>query len=126
MIRVLRTTFVYLLSASLLGLASPAVVNAEIIGTLSGLEAARRDAALHTVQSALSREEVRAKLRALGVEEDRVEARLAAMTDSELAALAHDIESMPAGGVLEVIGVTFIVLLILEAVGVIDIFKKFP
>jgi uncharacterized membrane protein (Fun14 family) len=34
---------------------------------------------------------------------------------------------MPAGGdALAIIGIVFLVLMILEAVGVIDIFKKFP
>jgi hypothetical protein len=36
-------------------------------------------------------------------------------------------EQMPAGGdALAIIGIVFLVLLILEAVGVTDIFKKFP
>ncbi len=74
----------------------------------------------------LAREEVREQMHALGVESAQIDARLAALTDSELNQLAQDIESAPAGGILEVIGVVFIVLLILEAVGVIDIFKKFP
>jgi hypothetical protein len=51
--------------------------------------------------------------------------RIAALTDEELALLATELESQPAGGsLLGVAGVVFIVLLILELVGVIDIFKK--
>ena len=51
--------------------------------------------------------------------------RIAALTDQELEQLAADLESLPAGGsLLGVAGVVFIVLLILELVGVIDIFKK--
>ena len=39
--------------------------------------------------------------------------------------LAEDLENLPAGGsVLAVVGIVFIVLLILELVGVIDIFNK--
>jgi hypothetical protein len=57
-----------------------------------------------------------------------VEARLARLTDSELRTLADRIDQAPAAGadILAVIGVVFVVLLILEAVGVIDVFKKFP
>jgi uncharacterized membrane protein (Fun14 family) len=41
--------------------------------------------------------------------------------------LAGQVAEAPAGAsALAVIGVVFLVLLILEAVGVIDIFKKFP
>ena len=122
----LQKSVVYVLVASLLSLASPAVVQAEIIGTLSAIEAAQRDAHMAKINGVLAQDQVRARMEALGVEPAHIEARLAALTDTELAKLAQDIESAPAGGVLEVIGVVFIVLLILEAVGVIDIFKKFP
>jgi hypothetical protein len=71
--------------------------------------------------------EVREKLSALGVDAAQLDARVAALTDAELATLADRIDTMPAGaGAIEVIGIVFLVLLILEAVGVIDIFKKFP
>ncbi len=122
----LQKSVVYVLIASLFSLASPAVVQAEIIGTLAGIESAQREANLTKINAVLAREEVREQMHALGVESAQIDARLAALTDSELNQLAQDIESAPAGGILEVIGVVFIVLLILEAVGVIDIFKKFP
>ena len=64
---------------------------------------------------------------ALGVAPEQVEARVAALTDAELRTLAGQMADLPAGGdALAVIGIVFLVLLILEAVGVIDIFKKFP
>jgi len=45
--------------------------------------------------------------------------------DFELRSLADRMEQMPAGGdALAVIGIVFVVLIILELVGVIDIFKK--
>ncbi len=57
----------------------------------------------------------------------QVESRVAALTDSELRTLAGQMADLPAGAdALAVIGIVFLVLLILEAVGVIDIFKKFP
>lgn len=127
MTTLLQKTLVHVLMASLLSLGSPIVVQAEIIGTLAGIESAQRDADLAKVSDALARKQVRKQMRALGVDEAQVEARLAALTSTELNALANRIDSMPAGaGLLEVVGVVFIVLLILEAVGVLDIFKKFP
>jgi hypothetical protein len=123
----LRKTVVYVLIVSLLSMGSPMVVQAEIIGTLAGLESSQRDANLAKVSGALAREQVREQMRALGVDEAHVEARLAGLTDAELNTLAERIDNMPAGaGILEVVGIVFVVLLILEAVGVIDIFKKFP
>ncbi|MBB6096425.1 hypothetical protein HNQ60_005347 [Povalibacter uvarum] len=123
----LQRALVYVLALSVLGLSSPVVVEAQIIGTLAAVEAQQRDKDLATVNGALAREEVRQKMTEMGVDAQQLDARIAAMTDSELRSLATDIESMPAGGdALAVIGIVFLVLLILEAVGVIDIFKKFP
>ena len=118
---------VYTLIASIFALSSPAVVQAEMIGTLAGLESQERGASLTKLNQLLAKEHVREEMRALGVDQAQIETRLASLTTSELNQLASDIDNMPAGAALiEIVGVTFIVLLILEAVGVIDIFKKFP
>jgi uncharacterized protein DUF6627 len=127
MIGLLRTFLVQILAVALLSVGSPIVVQAEVIGTLAGIESAQRDADLARVNRALASEQAREQLQALGVDQAQVEVRLAGLTDSELSTLADKLEQAPAGGdVLAVIGVVFVVLLILEAVGVIDIFKKFP
>lgn len=124
----MRNRFVvYVLCLGLLNLGSPLVAQAELIGTLQAVEASTRAQDLAAVNSALAREEVRAQFAALGVSPAQVEARVAALTDSELRTLAGQMAEMPAGAdALAVIGIVFLVLLILEAVGVIDIFKKFP
>jgi len=127
MIGLLRTLLVQILAVALLSVGSPLVVQAEVIGTLAGLESAQRNADLARVNRVLATADARAQLQELGVDQAQVEARLAGLTDSELSTLADNLERAPAGGdVLAVIGVVFVVLLILEAVGVIDIFKKFP
>jgi hypothetical protein len=123
----LQRSIVHVLMLSVLGLGSPAIVQAQIIGTLAAVESQQRDQDLATVNGALAREEVRQRMTALGVNEAQLDARIAAMTDSELRTLAGEIDAMPAGGdALALVGAVFLVLLILEAVGVIDIFKKFP
>ena len=124
----LKTVLVQILAVALLNVGSPLVVQAEVIGTLAGLESAQRDNDLARVNRALATAEAREQLRALGVDQAQVEARLARLTDSELSTLAERIDQAPAAGadILAVIGVVFVVLLILEAVGVIDVFKKFP
>ena len=116
-----------ILCVAILNLSSPLVAQAGVIGTLQAVESQHRAADLAVVNSALAREQVRAELGAMGVDAAAVEARLGAMTDAELRSLAGEIENLPAGGdALAVIGIVFLVLLILEAVGVIDIFKSFP
>jgi hypothetical protein len=118
---------VYALCLALLNLGSPLVAQAEIVTTLQAVEATTRAQDLATVNAALAREEVRAQFASLGVNPAQVESRVAALTDSELRTLAGQMAELPAGAdALAVIGIVFLVLLILEAVGVIDIFKKFP
>jgi hypothetical protein len=118
---------VRIICLALLNLGSPVVAEAGLIGTLQAVEAGTRSGDLAAVNAALAREQVRGQLLALGVDPSQVEARVAALTDGELRALAGKVSEAPAGGdALAVIGVVFLVLLILEAVGVIDVFKKFP
>jgi hypothetical protein len=113
---------VMLLSSSMIG----TVAQASVIGTSSVIAAQSRQAQLETVRSALDRQEVRERLSALGVERNDLDARISALTDAELANLATSIDSQPAGGILAVLGIVFIVLLVLEYTGAIDIFKKVP
>jgi hypothetical protein len=122
-----RQFIVHLVCLALLNLGSPLAAEAGMIGTLQAVEATTRAEDLAAVNAALARDQVRGQLAALGVDPVQVDARVAALTDSELRTLAGRIADAPAGGdALAVIGVVFLVLLILEAVGVIDIFKKFP
>ncbi|MGB7903403.1 MAG: PA2779 family protein [Steroidobacteraceae bacterium] len=118
--------FVYALCLAVLNLASPQVAQAALVGTLQAVEASgTRAQDLAIVNSALAREQVRGQMEALGVDPLAVDARVARLTDSELRSLADRMEQMPAGGdALAVIGIVFVILIILELVGVIDIFKK--
>ncbi len=112
---------------AVLNLGSPLLAQAAVIGTLQAAGESGRVADLSAINIALARREVREQMVALGVVPAQVEQRVAALTDAELRTLAGQMADMPAGGdALAVIGIVFLVLLILEAVGVIDIFKKFP
>jgi hypothetical protein len=127
MVRILKSIVVHFLAVAIVGLGSPLMAQAQIITTLEGIESSRAQADLARINAAMAREQVSEQMRALGVDEAQVQARLARLTDAELQTLADRLDSLPAGaGVLEVVGIVFIVLLILEAVGVTDIFKKFP
>jgi hypothetical protein len=120
-----KRSVVYVLCLALLNLGSPLVARAELVGTLQAVEAGTRSQDLATVTSALARDQVRSQFVALGVNPADVEARVARLTDSELRTLADRMEQMPAGGdALAIVGIVFVVLIILELVGVIDIFKK--
>lgn len=77
------------------------------------------------VQAFLAREEVREQMVALGVNPDDASNRVAALTDQELTLLQYHINDLPAGSsALALIGAVFLVLIILELVGVTNIFSK--
>lgn len=98
---------------------------AAMIGTQDAIESEQRAVMLSEVEAALAREDVREQFIALGVEPDDVSARLAQLTDAELVNLSRRIDEMPAGAsVVGVLGVTFIVLLVLEFLGITDVFKR--
>ena len=120
-----RKSVVFALCLAVLNLGSPSLARAELVGTLAAVEASTRSQDLATVNAALAREQVREQMSALGVDAAAVEARVARLTDAELRTLAERMDTMPAGGdALAIIGIVFLVLIILEVVGVIDIFKK--
>jgi hypothetical protein len=99
---------------------------ADVIGTQQYLHAIDREAAIARIDSVLARDEVRTALEQHGVDPADVDQRVAALTDDELQQLADNLDGQPAGGaLLAVLGITFIVLLVLELLGVIHIFKKF-
>lgn len=109
-----------------LGLQST-TVSAGVIGTQEYLSAEARAGHLAEINAAISRADVQAQLVSLGVDPANAMARAAALSDAELAQVAQEMQTLPAGGdaLLAVIGIVFLVLLILELTGVIDIFKKF-
>ncbi len=74
----------------------------------------------------MPRDEVRAQLEGFGVESSMAAERAAQLSDAELQQLAMNIDSQPAGGsALAVVGIVFVVLLILELVGVTNVFSSF-
>jgi hypothetical protein len=98
--------------------------HASLVGTQTVMMESERAETVARVQAALDREAVQSQLVALGVDPADAKARIAALTDAELQRLDGRLAELPAGaGVLEVVGIVFVVLLILEIVGVIDIFS---
>lgn len=115
------------LSISLMGTGIlPAVSYAGIIGTQTMIEMEQAGDDRARVESFIEQNNVRDLMVSMGVDPAEVSERLAALTGEELRILNANIDSLPAGGdgVLVVMGILFLILLILEITGVIDIFKK--
>jgi hypothetical protein len=120
-----RASLALLATVSLCAASLGSAANAGVISTQQYLTAIDRSATLARIDAVLAREEVRERLEHYGVDPLAAEERIAALTDQELELLATELESLPAGGdLLAVVGIVAIVLLILELVGVIDIFNK--
>lgn len=100
---------------------------ASMIGTEEAIELSRGQEARLTLQQILSREDVRGKLVAWGLDPFEAKARVSALTDAEAIQMAHQIESLPAGGsgVGVIVGaalVVFLVLLFTDIAGLTNVF----
>jgi Skp family chaperone for outer membrane proteins len=104
-------------------IAAPA--SAAIVGTEQMLSQSQSEqGARQAVDAFLARAEVLQQMQDWGLNPVDAQQRVAALTESELQTLSTQINELPAGaGALEVIGVVFLVLLILELVGVINVFS---
>ena len=120
-----RALVMRVVSVSLICMGFAQVAPAGMIGTSQMLENEVRTESLTRIEMLLARDDVGQQLVALGVEPALVLERLNAMTTEELLALEHRFDEQVAGGdAIAIIGTVFLVLLILELVGVTDIFKS--
>jgi hypothetical protein len=120
-----RKTTAVLLSAMLIwaGLASQVV--AAVIPADQALAVESHATRVADVQAQLAREDVQLAMVKLGVDPIDAQSRVDSLSDTELAQLQGQLDSLPAGSsALAVIGVVFLVLLILELVGVTNVFSK--
>lgn len=120
-----RCSLVLFLSAAMFASSVLQTARAGVITTQQYVDAIDRQETIGRIQAAIARDDVRKELERLGVDPAAASERVAALTDDELKVLSEDLDNQPAGGsVLAVLGIVFIVLLVLELTGVIDIFKR--
>jgi hypothetical protein len=111
--------------AAMLAVSSWMPAQAAMVTTEQMVSTQARDAQLAQVQGFLTRTDVRQQLEGWGVAPEMAEQRVAALSQAELDELSRTIDRQPAGGdALAVIGVVFLVLLILQLVGVTNIFNR--
>jgi hypothetical protein len=114
----LRKLLASLLIVSIGGLGLPLPAHAAMLGT----DAATVSADRATILSALDRADVQAQLQARGVDPAQVKGRVAALTDEEAADIAARIDELPAGGILGLILLVFLILLITDILGLTKVF----
>ncbi len=99
------------------------VAKAAIIGTDAVVNAENIQQQRAHISSLLNRDHVKTYLAARGVDPAYLQSRVDSLSDAEVDALATRLDRLPAGGDLLTIAlIAFIVLVILDAVGVTDIF----
>ncbi len=96
---------------------------AGMVGTEALLDTAQAEQQRAHLQGLLQREDLASELRAAGVEPQQVQARVDALSDTEVAGLVHRLEQVPAGGdVLALAVFLFLVLLVTDIAGYTEIF----
>jgi hypothetical protein len=95
----MHTSFVRLVSRLLIlcMIGLPFQVHASLIGTDDVVAATQAAAARDTVATFMNRTDVGSQLQALGLSAADAKDRVAALTDTEVAKLAGQIQSLPAG-----------------------------
>jgi len=123
-----------LCSTLVLGIAliGPAVSTARagLVTTEAALSAAAEtgtSAARTRLEAAIEREDVAADLAALGLDRAEARQRIAALSDAEVARIAHRLDELPAGGsgvvaVVIIIAVVAIGLAVTDYLGVTDVY----
>ena len=124
--RLLKRSLIALLVTQSVALATVQPAAAALISTESALTLLQRQSRLAPLQQALARADVQAKLIEKGVDPQAAAARIANLSDAEIASIQQQIDQLPAGGdgLFAVLGIVFIVLLILDFVGATNVFRS--
>lgn len=119
----LRSLIAASLVVSIAGLGMPLPAHAGMLSTGQAVSSSARA----RIDALLGREDLQARLAAYGVKASDVKARVAAMSDDEVAQLAGQIDSAPAGGdafgaLIGAAVLVFLVLLITDILGYTHVF----
>jgi hypothetical protein len=97
-------------------------VQAAMVTTQSAIDQQLQIVDKHQILAALETKEVEQKLISLGVDKAHAQARIERLTSQEVAVLNQQLEELPAGGVVGTVITVFIVLGVLDLLGVPDVF----
>ncbi len=107
-----------------LGFLNSSNAYAALISTEQMVDKVQTSVSRDEVLTALARDDVRQLLISKGVDMDHAIARIDAMTDSEIASLQQDFDSLPAGaGAGSALVAVVLVFVILDIVGVTNVFS---
>lgn len=99
-------------------------VQAAMIGTEQAVTAHAAQQNRDKLAAALERPDVAAELERMGVEKSEAQARVAALSDAEVATLAGRVDSLPAGG--DIIGTIVFIFVLLLVTDILGLTKVYP
>jgi hypothetical protein len=120
----LKKSIAYLLAVSFVSLQLTPVY-AGMVGTQTLVNQASSEVNRDRLKIALKRAHVRELLASHGVTVTQAQERIDALTDQEVSQLAGDFDDKAGGQVLEILIIAGLVVVILELVGITDIFAQF-
>jgi hypothetical protein len=122
----LRQSILHVVTLAIVCAGFAQVSHAGVIETGYLVETDDRAASIARVEVLLAADEVARQFEKLGVDKVLVAQRIQALSNAELLLLEEQMEQqIAAGDALALIGAVFLVLLILELVGVTDVFNSF-
>lgn len=125
MIRTLKKLFVHLLLTAFVFVGFTQTVQAALISTEQVVAAGAAQQERAKITIALDRPEVQAQFEKMGISRSDAEARIAALSDAEAASIAHQIDTLPAGGD-GFIGVLLFIFILLLVTDILGLTKVFP
>lgn len=123
MLKKIKKIFTCFLLASFTTVGFTQSVQAAMISTEQAVAAHAAQQNRDKLAAALERPDVAAELERMGVDKNEAQARVAAMSDAEVAAMAGRVDSLPAGGdILGVIVFVFVLLLVTDILGLTKVY----
>ena len=120
----IRNIIATIVSVTLLMGGLTTTASAAVIGTPEALAGPSGQQRADRIEQALSRQDVQQAMIRMGVDPEQARLRVASLDEQELAQLDTQLQNLPAGGsFLALVGAVFVVLIILELTGVINVFK---
>jgi hypothetical protein len=124
MIQTLKKLLAHTLITSIVLLTFTQSAQASMIGTEQVVSVAAAQQNRAKVTAAFERADVQSELQKMGLNTTDARARVAAMTDDEAASVAHQIDTLPAGGdgIIGTLVFIFVLLLITDILGLTKVF----
>ena len=124
MIHPLKKIFVHTLITAFMFVGITQSVQAAIISTEQVVTAAAAQQNREKIAATFERADVQAELQKMGINTEEAQARVAALTDAETASIAHQVDSLPAGGegIVGAIVFIFVLLLVTDILGLTKVF----